>query len=426
MNKTVCIKTLGCKVNTYESEYIISVFLRDGYTLVENNADIYVINTCTVTNESDKKSKKIIHSIRKNNPNSIVAVMGCYVQNLYNSNNLEIIIDYADIIIGNYGKSKILEYINEYIKTGNKIIKFCDMKNIQFEDMKIEETHNHTRGFIKIEDGCDNYCSYCVIPYVRGSVRSKNKDSILSEVNTLLNNGCKEIVLTGIHTGHYDNSGYKLFNLLLDLIEINSNYRIRISSIEIVEVTDEIISLLKDEKIASHMHIPLQSGCDKILKLMNRRYDTAYYEEKVKKIRKINPLISLSTDVIVGYPGETEEDFIETYNFCKKMGFSKIHVFPYSDRDGTVSSNSTLKVKEEMKKERVRKLLELSDILKTEYERNFDNKALSVLIENEKDGYFYGHTSNYLYLKLRGDYKINEFYNVKLLNKKEKNDIILL
>ncbi len=413
MDKTFFIKNLGCKVNAYESEYIISLFLSEGYKLVNDNAAVYVINTCSVTNESDKKSRKTINAIRKNNKNSIVIVVGCYTQNLYNSNK-SIDID-ADIILGNKDKSKIIYYLNEFIQNRKRITKFYDVSKQCFESMEIKHLSNHTRAFIKIEDGCNNFCSYCIIPYVRGRVRSKSKIDVLSEVHSLVENGYKEIVLTGIHTGQYkDSHNYRLYNLLFDLIKIKDLKRIRISSIEIVEIDKDIISLLNNPKIANHLHLPLQSGCDKILKLMNRRYDTKYYEDKINQIRRVNPDISITTDVIVGFPGETEEDFNETYNFCQKQGFSKIHVFPYSDRIGTVASKMTDKVEGKVKKERVKKLLELSDILKREYESRFINKDLEVLIESYKDGYYYGYSSNYIEVKTKGNYEINSIYKIKI------------
>ena len=413
MDKTVCIKNLGCKVNAYECEFIMSLFLHEGYKLVEDNASVYVINTCTVTNEADKKSRKTINSIKKHNPNSVVIAVGCYTQNLYN-NNKEMNID-ADIILGNKDKSKVIEYLNEYLKSKNKITKFYDVKYTRFEDMEINHLESHTRAFLKIQDGCDNYCSYCVIPYVRGEVKSKNKDKVLEEVKSLVNNGYKEIVLTGIHTGKYgtDLNNYNLYNLLLDLIEIDKLKRIRISSIEIVEVDDKIISLLSSPKIADHMHLPLQSGCDKILKSMNRRYNKEYYENKINLIRSVNPNISITTDVIVGFPGETDEDFNETYEFCKRIGFSKIHVFPYSDRDGTKSSIMKDKVNDLVKKERVKKLIELSDNLEKEYKKKFNNKNLDVLFEKRKFLTCIGYSSNYIEVKKIGFYRLNNIYKVK-------------
>lgn len=415
MDKTVCVKTLGCKVNAYESEFIISLFLRAGYSLVSSNASVYVINTCTVTNESDKKSRKTINSIKKNNPNSIIIAVGCYPQNLYNSKT-EIDIN-ANIILGNKDKSRILEYLDNYLKTKKQIIKFYDTKDYIFEDMEIENFSNHTRAFVKIEDGCNNYCTYCIIPHVRGNVRSKDKYKVIEEVCTLVKNGYKEIVLTGIHTGQYgkDIKDYNLFHLLLDLSLIEGLERIRISSIEIIEIDDNIIRLLSHPKMASHLHLPLQNGSDNILKLMGRNYNTEYYENKIKDIRKSNPGISITTDVIVGFPGETEEDFNATLNFCKKIEFSKIHVFPYSDRFKTPSSQMANKVAQNIKKGRVRRLLELSDNLQQKYEKNFKGKKLKVLIERQKDGIFYGYSSNYIEVLAKGKYKLNNIYELPYL-----------
>lgn len=412
MDKSVCVKNLGCKVNAYESEYIISLFLNSGYKLVSENASVYVINTCTVTNESDKKSKKTIKSIRKNNKDSIVIAVGCYTQNIYNTNK-ELDIE-ADIILGNKDKSKIIEYLEKYLIKKDKIIKFYNMDYQPFEDMEITHLENHTRAFIKIEDGCNNFCNYCVIPYVRGNVRSKNKNKVIEEAETLVNNGYKEIVLTGIHTGQYGSDiNTDLFSLLIELLEIEKLNRIRISSIELAEMNDKIISLLSHPKIASHLHLPLQSGSNAILKSMNRKYDTEYFENIVNKIRNINPDISITTDVIVGFPGETDEMFNETLEFCNKIKFSKIHVFPYSDRYGTPSSKMENKVEESVKKQRTKELIELSDKLKKEYESKFNNKKLEVLLEKYENGYYYGYSSNYIEFKIRGKYILNNVYNIK-------------
>ncbi len=410
MNKTFYIKTLGCKVNSYESEFIRNLFLRSGYTEVENKADVYVINTCIVTNNSGIKSKKIINSVRKNNPNSIVIAMGCFCQ--YAQESVKNMID-ADIILGNNDKSKVMEYLEEYIESKEKKYSITDMENTLFEDMEISYYQCHTRAYVKIEDGCNNFCSYCIIPYVRGRVRSKEKEKVLNEVKSLINIGHKEIVLTGIHIGQYSDNDYKLHSLIDDLCSINGLERLRLSSIEVVEINDYILNnLKKHSNFVSHLHIPLQSGNDKILKLMNRRYDTKYFANKINEIRTIRPRLSITTDVIVGFPGETEEDFNETYSFCKDIKFSKIHVFPYSDRNGTVASKMENKISSVVKKERVRKLLNLSNELELEYFNKFIGKEIDVLIEEYKDDFYYGYTSNYLYLKIKGNYELNKMYKV--------------
>ncbi len=410
--KTFLIKTLGCKVNSYESEFVSNVLIQNGYKEVKDNADICIINTCTVTNTADNKSKQVINNIRKTNPNSIVIAMGCFTQ--FRNAEIKDLID-ADIIIGTADKSKIVEYIKEFEKNKKRIIKFQDLEDLSFENMEVKKYSHHHRAFMKIEDGCNNFCSFCIIPYVRGRVRSKSFNDAIIEANDLALSGHKEIVLSGIHTGQYNSDGKRLFELINKLSEIPSLERIRLSSVEIVELDDGMMDVLKNnKKFVSHLHIPLQSGCDKTLKEMNRRYDQKYFEEMVNKIRSIRKDISLSTDVIVGFPGETDNDFEESYNFCKKIGFSKIHVFPYSDRTGTVASKRNDKVPGNIKKERVHKLLELSKELEEKYYSKFIDKEVEVLIEEEKEGIYYGFTDNYIPIKLKGKHNINELYKFTL------------
>ena len=410
--KTFLIKTLGCKVNTYESEFVRNLLLFNGYTEVEDNADICIINTCTVTNTADNKSKQIINNIKKDNKNAIVVAMGCFVQ--FRKDEIESLID-ADIIIGNNDKSKIIDYLNEYEKNHNKIIIFENMNEVNFEDMEIKKYNHRHRAFIKIEDGCNNFCSYCIIPYVRGRVRSKDFNKCIMEVNDLAIASHKEIVLTGIHTGQYNSNGKRLSDLIKKISENDYIKRIRLSSVEIVELDEGMMDVIKNiPSFVSHLHIPLQAGSDHILKLMNRRYDKKQFKEKVDEIRSIRKDISLTTDVIVGFPGESEDDFNETLDFCKEIGFSKIHVFPYSDRTGTVASRMKDKIPGNIKKERVHRLLELSNKMEREYFNSFIGKDINVLIEEEKNGYFLGFSDNYIPVKLKGNYKINEIYNVKL------------
>ena len=403
------IYTLGCKVNNYESEYIKSLLDKEGFIYSEEQPDIIIINTCTVTNTSDKKSKKMIKRYRRLFPNAIIVAMGCYVQ--YVNGNVE----GADIIVGNKDKSQITDYIKEYIQNREKIIKIYDMNNVEFEDMEIKKYTSHTRAFVKIEDGCNNFCSYCIIPYVRGRVRSKDFNKAIEEIEYLVENGHKEIVLTGIHTGQYNSNGKTLYDLLKELVKIKKLERLRISSIEVVEINDDIIDLIKKEsKLVSHLHIPLQSGSDKILKLMNRRYDKEYFKEKIEKIREARKDISITTDLIVGFNGESEKEFIESYEFCKEIGFSKIHVFPYSKRDGTKACDLSEEVDEKTKKIRVNKFLELSKILERKYKSKFIGKTLKVLVEEEKNNYLFGYTSNYIKVKMPKKYEHNQIYEIKL------------
>ena len=414
----VCIKNLGCKVNSYECEFVKQEFIKKGYTIVEEHADVYVINTCTVTNNADNKSKKIIRSIKKNNEDSIIIVMGCFVE--YLKEKITDVID-ADIIVGNKNKSKIVLYLEEYLKNRKRIIKLYDIQNVCFENMEIEKFKSKTRAFVKIQEGCNNYCSYCIIPFVRGNLRSKKMSMCIEEIENLVKNGHKEVVLTGIHTGHYMDEENTLYDLLAELIKINNLERIRISSIEIIEISENIINLLKTDKIANHFHVPLQSGCDKTLADMNRRYNTSEFLEICNKIRKVSENVSLSTDVIVGFPGESEEDFMTTYNFCKKIEFSKIHVFPYSDRTGTVASKMKNKIENSVKKDRVHRLLKLNDELSKKYLTKQLNNVEKVIIEEYKDNYSIGHTSNFIKVKVSEKLEIGKLYKILLYEILEDN-----
>lgn len=392
------INTLGCKVNTYESNVIRDIFLNEGYEESNSNVDIAVINTCTVTNTSDSKSLKVIKHTIKNNPNAIVIVCGCFSQ--INPDRLKDM-EGVSIVLGNYNKSKIMDYINQYKKDKKQIIDVRELNDEKFECMKLNN-FNKTRAFVKIEDGCENFCSYCIIPYSRGKVRSKLMEDVLDEVNTLVNNGHREIVLTGIHTGHYgaDIEEYDFSDLLNEICKIKGLERLRISSIEITELDDKFLETLKNNKvIVDHMHIPLQSGCDKTLKEMNRKYDVAYFKDKIKKIRSIRPNISITTDVIVGFPNETEDDFNTTVNTIKEIKFTKLHVFPFSVRKGTVAETMENQIDEKTKKERVHILMDISKELELDYMNKFVGCEVEFIPEVSKDGYIIGHTGNYLQIK---------------------------
>lgn len=410
---TFCIKTLGCKVNTYESELIHNLFIRKGYVYSKDNAEVYVINTCTVTNMSDRKSRQIINATRRDNKNAIIVVCGCFSQNAFNSGRLDEID--ADIIIGNKDKSKIVEYVEDYIKNKRKTTKFYNMDEVEFENMELDSMEGRTRAFVKIEDGCENFCTYCIIPYVRGKVRSKSHEMVIEEVTNLVNKGYKEVVLTGIHTGHYVDKDYNFEHLLRDLVNISGLLRLRISSIEINELTDGVLDIFsKSDVLVPHLHIPLQSGSNHILKEMNRKYDKEYFINRIEYIKSIKKDVSITTDVITGFPGETDMEHLESMETIKKIGFTKVHVFPYSDRYNTVASKMSNKVDGNVKKERVKDLLMLSDELENSFNSKFYGRVLPVLIEEEKDGYFYGHTANFIRVKVSGNYKNNEIYNIKL------------
>lgn len=407
----VGICSLGCKVNIYESEVVINLLKDHGYQIVDFDsvADIYIINTCSVTNESDKKSRKMINRAKRKNKDAIVIVMGCYSQ--VNANSID-----ADIVLGNKDKSRIIEIIEDYQKNKEKQKIIYDLTKVEFEKMEITKFENHTRAFVKIEDGCNAFCSYCIIPYVRGRVRSKAKEDVISEVKTLVEDGYKEIVLTGIHTGKYGiDIGSSLEELLYDLVEIPGIYRIRLSSIEINEITPRIIELLKNNKVmAKHLHIPIQSGSNKILKLMNRRYNKEEFLNMVSNLKKIED-ISLTTDLIVGFPKEEENDFSETLNTLKEIGFTKIHTFPYSKRQGTPAASMDGQVLPEIKKKRVHEIISLSN----EYENNFYqskiDKVYDGVVEVHNNGETIVHTSNFIPVIIKDEIlNNNEIVNVKI------------
>ena len=418
------IHTLGCKVNIYESEYITNILKENGYQIVDfdSKADIYIINTCTVTNTSDKKSEKMIKRARKQNKDAIIIAMGCHAQ--IKGDNID-----ADIIIGNKDKSKIISLIEEYQENKNKIKRIYNLDNVSFEDMYISSFNSHTRAFVKIQDGCDAFCSYCIIPYARGPIRSKDPKTVIKEITSLVENGYKEIILTGIHTGKYGKDiNYTFEQLLKDIIKIKNLYRIRISSIEINELTDPILDLIKDNKvIAKHLHIPLQSGSDKILKLMDRKYDLKFYKDRIEKIRKMIKDISITTDLIVGFPNENEKDMEDTLKFLKEIKFTKIHTFPYSKREGTKAASMENQIDETIKRKRVKTVLELSDQLEQDFYQSKLNETEEVIIEQTKDGKSYGYTSNYIKVEIDSPLKPNEVISVKINkvnNKKVTGKII--
>lgn len=402
------IVTFGCKVNQYESNMMKEKMLSSNFFYEENmsDANIIIVNTCSVTNVADKKCLKMIRKIKREYPNALLVVAGCSSQN---NQNVYEALD-IDILLGNKDKSKIAELIKEYLDTEKKYVKFYNERDLEFEDMLIKD-YNHVRAFVKIEDGCDNFCSYCIIPFVRGSVRSKDFDTVIKEAKLLTEHGHKEIVLTGIHTGHYMSNNHDLTDLINELSKIDDLLRIRISSIEITELNDKFLEMLKiNKKVCNHLHIPLQAGSDEILKRMNRKYDLAYYEEKINKIRSIRPDISITTDIIVGFPYETDELFSETLEFSKKMNFSKIHVFPYSIRVGTAAASMPNQVDEVTKKVRVKKLMALSKKQEKEYYEKFKGKELDILVEECDNNVSIGHTSNYLMVTLNENLLVGKIY----------------
>ena len=398
--------TLGCKVNSYETEAVQESFIEKGYEIVgfDEFSDVYVINTCMVTNAGEKKSKQIIRRPAGINPDAIIIVMGCLSQ-LKADEILDIL--GVKIVLGTKHRDKITDYLDDYLKHGKLLNLVSPLeKDESYDALSINDFKSHKRAFLKIQDGCNNFCTYCIIPYTRGRIRSKTKEIIMEEVEQLVAHGHIEVVLTGIHTGGYgeDLPDYSFADLLRDLETVEGLKRIRISSIEISEINEEILSVIKNsKKIVHHLHVPLQSGSDNILKKMNRKYTTADYRQMIERIREHLPDAAFTTDVIVGFPGETDEDFGQAYGFIKSIGFQELHVFPYSRRKGTIADKLPDQVDGRVKKDRVHQLLALSDILLSDYIKRSINTVHDVIVEQRKDGYLVWHSRDYLALKFIGD-----------------------
>lgn len=422
--KTVAFHTLGCKVNTYESNAMLKIFNEAGYQEVDFKqvADVYVINTCTVTNTGDSKSRQMIRKAIRKNPKATICVVGCYSQTA--PEEIEKI-EGVGVVLGTQYRSDIVKYVDEHLETGEMVIKVDNVMNLRkFEDLNIDRFKN-TRAFLKIQDGCNNFCTYCIIPYARGRVRSRKKESVLNQAQRLVDNGYVEIVLTGIHTAGYgeDLDDYSFYELLVDLVKIKGLKRLRISSIETSQISDEIIDLIgSNEIIVDHLHVPLQAGSDATLKRMNRKYTTAEYLEKINKIRSYLPNIAFTTDVIVGFPGETDEEFEETYNFIKQVNYSELHVFPYSPRKNTPAAKMKDQVNDQIKHERANRLLRLSKELNHEFALKQIGKTLKVLFEKRDGEYLIGHAGDYLKVKVKtADNLIGEIVTIKI----DKYDEIL-
>jgi threonylcarbamoyladenosine tRNA methylthiotransferase MtaB len=400
---TVGFHTLGCKVNQYETEGIMSQFEDKGYKVVDFHdfAQIYIINTCIVTNIAEKKSRQMISKARTQNPDAIIVVIGCYAQNA--KDNLEESLG-VNIVIGNTKKNEVLQLVEDYLITRHKLNLVESINNCNsFEEISHLSAHDKTRAYIKIQDGCNQFCSYCIIPYVRGRVRSRNRESILKEVKTVVNNGYQEIVVTGIHMASYgvDIEGYSFIQLLEDLQKIEGLHRIRIGSLDPKIVTEAFVNRLTQlSKVCPHFHLSLQSGCDDTLRRMNRGYTTKDYYNSVVSLRKGYNNPAITTDVIVGFPGETEQEFSETVDFLKKIAFMDIHVFKYSIREGTKAANMPDQVTSEKKKERSSQLIALKQQLHKNYLKQFINQEIEVLFEEiiVKNGkeYYNGYTDNYI------------------------------
>jgi threonylcarbamoyladenosine tRNA methylthiotransferase MtaB len=404
---TVAFHTLGCKVNHYETEAIWQLFKQAGYEKIdfEQKADVYVINTCTVTNTGDKKSRQVIRRAIRRNPEAVVAVTGCYAQTTPH----EIMaIPGVDIVVGTSGRDQLIDYVNQYLQERQPINAVSNiMKAREYEELDVPEFTDRTRASLKIQEGCNNFCTFCIIPWARGLMRSRKPESVIEQANKLVAAGYKEIVLTGIHTGGYgeDLEDYNLARLLRDLdSKVPGLKRIRISSIEASQITDEVIEVLNSsDKMCRHLHIPLQAGDDSVLKRMRRKYTTDEYRKTIEKLHEALPDVAITTDIIVGFPGETEEMFENGYRFIEEMKFAELHVFPYSKRSGTPAARMEDQVDEEVKNRRVHELIQLSNKLAVEYSSKFVGQVLEVIPEEPykeapESGLYVGHSDNYLKL----------------------------
>ena len=443
MSKVVRFVTLGCKVNQYETNAMAQKFLEKGYQIIEEitpenediKPDICIINTCTVTNMSDRKSRQMLRRMKEKNPETIVVAVGCYAQ--VAKEELAKIPE-IDLVLGNNEKVEVVKYVEEYINNNINNVELDDvMYSKEFSDFGDVTYTEKTRAVIKIQDGCDRFCSYCIIPYARGRVRSRKPESIISEITQIASKGIKEVVITGIHIASYGKdftmskdsklTNYRLIDLLEEINGIQGIQRIRLGSIEPLLITVEFVERLKKlEKICHHFHLSLQSGCDETLKRMNRRYTTEQFKEIVRLLRNAYSDVNLTTDIIVGFPGETDEEFNKTYQFLKEIKFYKMHVFKYSPRKGTKAAVMLNQINGDIKEERSKKLIELSDRNEIEYNNSYIGKNVEVLFEEEKDGMYKGHTQNYIMVYCQSKENLDNKIMDVVCEKAEKEHIIAI
>ncbi|GFN30322.1 tRNA (N(6)-L-threonylcarbamoyladenosine(37)-C(2))-methylthiotransferase MtaB [Paenibacillus xylaniclasticus] len=408
---SVAFYTLGCKVNFYDTEAMWQLFKNAGYEQVdfeERTADVYVINTCTVTNTGDKKSRQIIRRAVRRNPDAVIAVTGCYAQ----TSPAEILeIPGVDLVIGTQDRDKLLDYVSQIQSDRQPVNAVRNiMKTREFEELDVPDFADRTRAFLKIQEGCNNFCTFCIIPWSRGLSRSRDPKSVIEQAHQLVAAGYKEIVLTGIHTGGYgdDLDNYKLTDLLWDLDKVEGLERIRISSIEASQIDDRMIDVLnRSSKMCRHLHIPLQAGENSVLKRMRRKYTTEEFAAKIKRLKEAMPGVAITTDVIVGFPGETDEMFEQGYRFMQEIGFSEMHVFPYSKRTGTPAARMEDQVDEEVKNERVHKLIDLSEQMQLAYAKQWVGEVVDVIPERDYKGapgtgLVMGYSDNYLQIVFDG------------------------
>lgn len=418
MNKKIAFITLGCKVNLYDTEAMAELFTEKGYEVVdfEEYADVYLINTCTVTNLGDKKSRQMIRRAKRINPNSVVVATGCYAQV---ASEEVAKIEGINIVIGTKNRSEIVETVENYVDENGVVNNVSDiMGEKEFEPLQISRLTNRTRAYIKIQEGCNRYCTYCIIPYARGPIRSRKPEEVIEEVKKLAENGFKEVVLTGIHVASY---GLDLGNITLaDIIEkvhsVNGIERIRFSSMEPLAIDDDFVArMAKLPKVCDHYHLSLQSGCNRTLKRMNRKYNAEQYAEACERLRNAFPNVAITTDIIVGFPDETEEDFKESLAFAKKMKLDKIHTFPYSPKNGTPAAKMKNQISGDVKSQRSKEMIALSDKMNIDFLNNNIGKTVPVLFEDMENGFWQGHTTNYIKVLVKSDENLNnKIVDVKL------------
>ena len=415
--KAFTVYNLGCKVNAYELSAISSLLIKEGFQEDNNNPDVVIINTCSVTATADQKSRQHIRKMQKLFPNAVIAVMGCYSQGNHKFISEEI---KPTILLGTSHRKDVVDLIKKALNEGgNYVVIDENTRQFDYEELGITSYTENVRAFLKIQDGCNNFCTYCIVPYRRGKMRSRNKENVIKEATYLVSQGYQEIVLSGIHVGGYgqDLKDCSFSELVDTLSNIPGLKSLRISSIEESEIDEKLIKLIQEkDNLAKHLHIPLQSGANHVLKMMNRKYTREQFIEKIKYIKKLVPDVMISGDVIVGFPQETEEDFLDTYNLCKEC-FDMLHVFPYSMRPGTVAAKMNGQISPEVKKQRSKVLLDLSDELYTKYVSRFIDKEVTVLVEkyDEQNELNIGHTTNYINVKIpHKESKVGEYITVKL------------
>ena len=421
--KTVAFHTLGCKVNHYDSEAMMDLFKSRGYDIVSFNemADVYVVNSCTVTKEAARKSRQLARKARRRNSEAVVALVGCYPQVSYDEVQR---IEGIDIFIGTNNRADIVDFVETFSKDGvidYKVPQRDELSN--YEELSIETLKETTRAYVKIEEGCNQFCTYCIIPYARGPVRSRKPDLVIREVQHLVEKGVKEIILTGTHLGAYGfdwREKNSLEELILELVQIEGLKHIRLSSIEVTEISEELMDIIKSEKkLCPHLHLPLQSGSDGILRLMKRPYTTTEFRKVVEKIRTKIEDIAITTDIIVGFPGEEEEYFLENYNFAKEMAFSRLHIFPFSSLRGTPAAEM-IQIPGNIKRNYSKKMLELNRELMLNYQQKFMGKVRKLIVEEEREretNFLVGMTDNYIRVLIDDDDNryMGELVDVKLI-----------